>query len=112
MIRFLFFLIGTNEINITFVHLIESKKPVNISIYQKLEERYRLRQKLEGEYLLRQKLLCTEPNCMVVNNYSLRIKLLDTTFNLPNATYSVEIDDEFLNYQNENIPVPGMKLGK
>jgi len=77
-----------NEINIRFVHLIESKKPVNISIYQKLEEKYRLHQKLEGEYLLRQKLLYIEPYCVISNNnYTLTIELLGIIFNLPNPVY-------------------------
>src|SRR6266498_341737 len=93
--------IYTNAINITFVHLIGYKNPVNISIYQELE----------GKYLLRQKVLCTDPYC-VISNYSLTIKLLDTTFNLPNTTYSVEIEENFLRFKSEDTPIPGIELGR
>ena len=72
-----------------------------------------MHQKLEGEYLLCQKLLCTEPYCVISNNnYTLTIKLLSIIFNLPNTTYSVEINDEFLKYKNDNMPVPDIILGK
>jgi hypothetical protein len=96
----------------TFVHNIGFKNPVNISIYQKLEEKYRSRQKIEGEYLFRQRVLCTEPHCVINDdNYTLTIKLSDP-FNLPNALYSVEFDDDFLIYKSEDKAVPGIKLGK
>ena len=95
----------------TFVHSIDFKNSVNVSIYQKLEEKYLSRQKLEVEYLFREKLTC---NCMVNNddNYTLTIKIDNSTFNLPNASYSVEIGDNFLRYKSENKMVPGVKLGK
>jgi len=97
---------------LTFVHFIELKDPVNISIYQILEDKYLLRQKLEGKYLFRQKILCTQPYCVISNNYTLTIKLPISPFNLPNTSYSIEIDDDFLRYKREDLPVPGIELGK
>src|SRR4051794_36668683 len=90
-----------DEINMTFIHTIDLTAAVNISIYLKTDD----------EYLLRQTLLCTDPHCIINNDYSLTIKLLDNTFNTPNANYSIEIDDNFLRYRNESETIPGIKRG-
>jgi hypothetical protein len=98
--------IGTKEINITFFHRIDLTIPVNISIYQKYND----------HNLLRQIFLTTDQYCVKCNNnYSLTIRLSDITFNLPNATYYVKIDDKFLKYKNEHeyeITIPGIKPDK
>ena len=84
-----------------FVHLIELATPVNISIYQRYDEN-----------LLRQKILCEIPRCTISEDeYSLTIKLDDVTFNVPNATYYVEINDNFLRYKDQDVMIPGVKLG-
>ncbi len=92
--------IGTNKISITFVHSIDLTTPVNISIYQKYND----------ENLLRQRFLYTYPYC-IISDYLFTINLHNITFNVPNATYYVEIDDKFLRYKDENEMVPGIKLG-
>jgi hypothetical protein len=99
--------IGTKEINIIFFHRIDLTIPVvNISIYQKHNE----------HKLLRQIFLTTDQYCEISNDYySLTIKLLDITFNVPNAIYYVEIDDDFLKYKTEfeyNNTIPGIKSDK
>ena len=40
------------------------------------------------------------------------IKLLNTTFNVPNATYYVKIDDGFVRYKEELTTVPGIAQEK
>jgi len=94
--------IGTNQINLTFVHPIELTVAVNISIYLKYND----------EYFLRQRFLCTSQYCVISDDdHSLTINLLDITFNVPNMIYYVEIDDKFLKYKDESIIIPGIKLG-
>ena len=60
---------------------------------------------------MRQSLLCTKPHCDI-SDYSLTINLHNVAFNIPSATYYVEIDDDFLKYKDENEMVPGIKPGK
>ncbi|CAI2167912.1 20587_t:CDS:2 [Funneliformis geosporum] len=94
--------IGTNSINMTFSRAVESTIPVNISIYQKLNERN----------ILRQRFLCFRQNCVIGDDEnSLTINLLNITFNVPNATYFVEIDDAFLKYKGTDEMISGIKLG-
>ncbi|CAG8463105.1 11906_t:CDS:2 [Funneliformis caledonium] len=94
--------IGTNTMNMTFSRAVESTVPVNISIYLKHDD----------TNLLRQIFLCSKQNCVIGDNDdSLTIVLLDITFNVPNATYYVEIDDDFLKYKDESEMITGIKLG-
>jgi hypothetical protein len=94
--------IGTDKINLTFIHTVDLTVAVNISIYL-----------ISGdENLLRQTVLCTNQYCKISDDgYSLTIELLENTFNTPNANYSVEIDDNFLRYRNESETIPGIKRG-
>jgi len=95
--------IDTSEINIEFNHPVSPTAAGKISIHYLTPD---------NEYLLRQRFLCIEPYCNISNNgYSLTIKVLDTTFNMPNAHYSVEIDDNYLRYQNESEQIPGITKG-
>jgi len=96
--------IGTNKINITFVHLVDpTAAPVNVSIYQKYSD----------ENLLRQRFLCTTSHCVISKDgYLLTIHLHDVTFNVPNATYYVEIDDNFLKYKGNDEMISGIKPEK
>ncbi|CAG8683313.1 3250_t:CDS:10, partial [Funneliformis mosseae] len=94
--------IGTNTMNMTFSRAVESTVPVNISIYLKHDD----------TNLLRQIFLCSKQNCVIGDDDdSLTIVLLDITFNVPNATYYVEIDDDFLKYKDESEMITGIKLG-
>ncbi|RIA98785.1 hypothetical protein C1645_870401, partial [Glomus cerebriforme] len=94
--------IGTNEMNITFLNQIDPTTAVNISIYLIHD----------NDYYLRQKFLCTNPYCIISDDfYSLKINLLSNPFNIPNASYYVEIDDDFVEYKYEHIKVPGIKPG-
>lgn len=97
--------IGTREISITFFHRIDLTFPVNISIYQKYNDKN----------LLRQILLSTNQYCVISDDYySLTINLFDITFNVPNATYYVEIDNNFIKYKDnlQNVAIPGIKPDK
>ena len=69
---------------------------------------------------MRQKFPCTNKYCAINDNdpYTLNINLLDVTFNVPNATYCVVIDDGFLKYRSDdgflkrngiNGVIPGVK---
>ena len=57
---------------------------------------------------MREKFLCTIPQC-VISGYSLTINLNDVTFNVPNANYTVEVDNNFLKYEGYDELVPGIK---
>ncbi|GES93450.1 hypothetical protein GLOIN_2v1871822 [Rhizophagus clarus] len=96
--------IGVNNLKISFVHFIDPTYAVNVSIYQQLDD----------ENLLRQRFLCTIPNCVISDDfYSLTINILNVTFNIPNASYYVEIDDNFVKYKYEygDLVIPGIKPG-
>ncbi len=93
--------IGTNVMNLTFIHPIELTD-VNASIYQ-----YN-----DGEYLLRQRYTCAQPNCVLSEDrYSIYMIIKETTLNIPEVTYYVEIDDNFSEYRTINQFLPGIKKG-
>ena len=93
--------IGTNLMNITFVHPIELTG-VNASIYQ-----YN-----NGEYILRQRYICAKPNCIPSEDgYSIHMIVKETTFNIPEMTYYVEIDDNFTKFITIEQFLPGIKKG-
>jgi hypothetical protein len=87
---------------ITFVHPIALTGNADASIYYDCE----------GEYLLRQRYICVQPNCELVDDkYSINMIIKDTTFNIPGATYYIEIDDEFAEYRRFETIMPGIKKG-
>ena len=45
------------------------------------------------------------------DSYSLTMSLLNTTFNVHNASYGVEIDNGFVRYKDENVAIPGITQG-
>ncbi|GBB98117.1 hypothetical protein RclHR1_03140016 [Rhizophagus clarus] len=93
--------VGTNTLNITFLNPIDPTVAAYISVYYDSGD----------ELILRQKFLCTGSYCMMSkDNNSLTINLLNNTFNMPNASYYVEIDDNFFGYKYELITMPGIKL--
>ncbi|GBC01916.1 hypothetical protein RclHR1_04390001, partial [Rhizophagus clarus] len=96
--------IGTTALNMSFVHSIDPTTGSNISIYQQHNE----------ENFLRQIFLCTSPNCVISEDFSsLAINLLTITFNIPNSSYYVEIDDNFVKYKYDGPKtiIPGIKPG-
>ncbi|RIA80457.1 hypothetical protein C1645_838654 [Glomus cerebriforme] len=97
--------IGFTELDISFVHSIDPiTTAVNISVYLQHN----------NENLLRQKFLCANPNCVISDDsYSLKINLLNITFNIPNTAYYVEIDDNFVKYKYDGPKtiIPGIKPG-
>jgi len=87
--------------NMTFVHSINLTNG-NVSVYQ-----YH-----DGEYLLRQRYNCVKPNCDLSDDgYSIRMVIKDTTFNIPEMIYHVEIDDNFTEFKVVNQFLPGIKKG-
>jgi hypothetical protein len=94
--------ICTDILNMTFLNPIDPTIPVYISIYHYYKD---------DEDILRQKFLCTMPFCTVSEDmYSLTINLSSNiTFNLPGASYYVEIEDNFVEYKYEIETVPGIK---
>ncbi|GBB91078.1 hypothetical protein RclHR1_01820007 [Rhizophagus clarus] len=94
--------IYTDIMNMTFLNPIDPTTPVYISIYHYYEN---------NEDILRQKFSCTTPFCTISEDmYSLTINLLsNTTFNIPDAAYYVEIDDNFVEDKYEIETVPGIK---
>ncbi|GBC23065.1 uncharacterized protein OCT59_014015 [Rhizophagus irregularis] len=96
--------IYTDKMNMTFLNPIDPTIPVYISIYH--YHNY--------EDILRQKFLCTMPFCTISeDSYSLIINLSsNVTFNIPNASYYVEIEDNFVEYKYEIETVPGIKKPK
>ncbi|RGB41639.1 hypothetical protein C1646_751932 [Rhizophagus diaphanus] len=96
--------IYTDNMNMTFLNPIDPTIPVYISIYHYHND----------EDILRQKFLCTMPFCTISeDSYSLIINLSSNiTFNIPNASYYVEIEDNFVEYKYEIETVPGIKKPK
>nr|AMJ52378.1 hypothetical protein [Rhizophagus clarus] len=95
--------IGTDKLNITFLNPIDPTIATYISIYY-------INNTNNDESILRQKFLCTSPYCIISKDfYSLTIYLSNNTFNIPNASYYVEIDDKFIEYKYELIKIPGIK---
>ncbi|PKC11790.1 hypothetical protein RhiirA5_497429 [Rhizophagus irregularis] len=95
--------IGTTTLKITFLNAITSTTTTaaNISIYYK--------NKNSNEIILRQKLLCKKHCTISDDDYSLTIDIPKITFNMPNTTYYVEIDDDFVKYKYDLITIPGIK---
>ncbi|CAI2162801.1 3592_t:CDS:2 [Funneliformis geosporum] len=90
----------TKIINITFIHPIKLTGKANASIYQYYN----------GEYLLRQTYKCMEPNCVPSKDeYSISLTVMETTFNIPEMTYHIEIDDDFAEFRMINQDIPGIK---
>ncbi|RIA99442.1 hypothetical protein C1645_811475 [Glomus cerebriforme] len=91
---------GQNSMTIKFVHPINLLGNAYASIYYNNN----------GNFLLRQRYICVQPNCQLTDDdYSINMNIVDTTFNIPGATYYVEIDDGFAEYKRFEIVMPGIK---